>query len=781
MSREKSARMSSVGILRRCLCLSACMMLAWSGLSLLGSSNPAQAAPAPSVTTLPGSYSSMAVDPVNDHVFVSTPGSGSVEVLDFSGTLVDTITGFSVSPSPYANSIIYADGSIYMTDTTNGTVDQIDPSTLSVTVLDTGFVSPFDLVYAAGTLWTTSGGSWPPPTLVGVDIANGVATSYPQLLQGFGLVSGGSGSPDTIFSYDPGDSPMTINRIDVTSTPVAGVSVDQDGLSNTMQIDNVNDVAISPDGSFLIPAGGAPYEFDELTTSNLQNSGTTYSAVPYPSAIAITSANGGLVAGGLDGLEGPDLIVYPLGDPSEQILTSNGSGEDDEVVPRGLSFSPDGESLFEVTHSLTGDTGFEFQVVDLPNEMQPTRFSIAVDNSPSAAINWGGGASLSEVGLPSTATGVVSFSANGSGLCVINLTGQSDESTSCVTSSSLDVGSYPVTATFTDTDWDFQNSDSTNSVTLTIEPAPPPVPPSPGPSTPTAPSTPTPLSTPTAPSTPTPPSSPTAPSTVPPGSPSPASTTAEGGYDLVGSDGGVFVFNPLGVSGGFYGSLPGMGIDVNDIVGMVPTANDEGYYLVGSDGGVFAFGNAPFYGSLPGQDVHVHDIVGIIPTSGDTGYYLVGSDGGIFAFGSAQYLGSLPAQNIHVDNVVGIAATPNGRGYWVVTSTGHVYNFGSASAYGSANAPVTAIAASPDGDGYWLVGPDGGIFTFGASSFYGSLPGQAIDVDDIVGIVPSADGKGYLLFGSDGGIFTFGDAGFEGSLPGISTHVHDIVGAVPTS
>jgi hypothetical protein len=84
----------------------------------------------------------MAVDPVDDLVFVSTPGNGGVEVLDFSGNIVDTINGFGLSPSDEANSIVFADGSIYMTDTTNGTVDRIDPSTMSVQVLTSGLVTP---------------------------------------------------------------------------------------------------------------------------------------------------------------------------------------------------------------------------------------------------------------------------------------------------------------------------------------------------------------------------------------------------------------------------------------------------------------------------------------------------------------------------------------------------------------------------------------------------------------------------------------------------------------
>ena len=74
------------------------------------------------------------------------------------------------------------------------------------------------------------------------------------------------------------------------------------------------------------------------------------------------------------------------------------------------------------------------------------------------------------------------------------------------------------------------------------------------------------------------------------------------GYDLAGSDGGVFVF-PVGQSSGFFGSLPGLGVKVDNIVGIVPTNNFTGYNLVGSDGGVFVFpvGQvAGFFGSLPG-------------------------------------------------------------------------------------------------------------------------------------------------------------------------------------
>jgi len=273
------------------------------------------------------------------------------------------------------------------------------------------------------------------------------------------------------------------------------------------------------------------------------------------------------------------------------------------------------------------------------------------------------------------------------------------------------------------------------------------------------------------------------PNPPPPPAPSPPAPPPSG-YDLVGSDGGVFVF-PTGQSGGFYGSLPGLGVHVDDIVGMVPSSDDKGYFLVGQDGGVFAFGDAPFLGSLPGLHVAVHDIRGIVPTSDNRGYFLVGQDGGVFAFGDAPFLGSLPGRAVHVTNVIGIAATPTDNGYWVVTSTGTVYAFGNASALGSATgtpSPVAAVDATPDGAGYWIITQNGSVYPFGDARSFGTLPGIGVTpARPIIGLVTTSDDQGYWLIGGDGGIFAFGDAPFVGSLPGLGIHITDIVGAVPTT
>jgi hypothetical protein len=163
----------------------------------------ASTSPVPTTTLLSGTYSSMAVDPVGDHVFVSLPSAGTVEVLDLSGKFVSTISGFSTGVEA-ANSVIYADSHIYLADTAAGDVDEIDPSTYTVDrVLATGLDQPYDLVDSNGSLWTTTGGFWPPPTLAQVNISNGQVTTYPVRLQGAGLVAG-SGLPNTVFRAHAG-------------------------------------------------------------------------------------------------------------------------------------------------------------------------------------------------------------------------------------------------------------------------------------------------------------------------------------------------------------------------------------------------------------------------------------------------------------------------------------------------------------------------------------------------------------------------------------------------
>jgi hypothetical protein len=279
------------------------------------------------------------------------------------------------------------------------------------------------------------------------------------------------------------------------------------------------------------------------------------------------------------------------------------------------------------------------------------------------------------------------------------------------------------------------------------------------------------------------------------------------GYYLAGSDGGIFAFG----GAPYKGSLPGLGIHVNNIVRTRATPDEGGYWMVGSDGGVFAFGDAPFFGSLPERGIHVNDIVSMAyhqNAAGEVdGYWLIGSDGGVFAFGGADYHGGLPGLGIKPNQpIIGIVPSGTGSGYLLVGQDGGVFAIGTNNFHGSLPGlgihvdDIKDIRVFPNGGGYWLVGSDGGVFSFGTNPTFpdgggfpnpGSLPQMGISVNNIVGIDNTDTNNygnslpGYRLIGSDGGVFAFGCGQYvssgPGSIPALGLHVNDIIGGTSAS
>lgn len=451
-TKRTSARRSSAWL------AAALILAAWSTLGPGGDriASASVSVGTPSSTALPGVATSVVVDAVNQHVFVSIPTAGVVDVLDYSGNLVKTITGLAVSPSAYAHEdeLASGPGEVYVADTNSGVIDEINPTTLAIDrQIATGLVTPYALVSAGAYLWTTTGAQWPPPSLVRVDPANGTTVTYSGLLEGAGLVADGS-LPDTLFSYDPGFSPVTVNRIDVSSTPEVTASQDQ----YSPAISNVNDVAVSPDGSYLVPAGGSPYQFDEISSSTLANRNIDYPASPYPTAVAMTPQNGGLFAGGINGIYSSDLDLYPLNDQSDllfsyQFPSGNGS-TNDEVVPGGLAFSPDGTRLFVVTADGSG-SGSTFHVFTIgPVQGVATTTTVTSSLDPSA---FGQLVTFSATVAPTHGGGSVSFYADGSsspisGCAWLSLSLVSGAYKAQCQDAALAVGTHTVTARYSGED-----------------------------------------------------------------------------------------------------------------------------------------------------------------------------------------------------------------------------------------------------------------------------------------------------------------------------------------
>ena len=405
-----------------------------------------------------------------------------------------------------------------------------------------------------------------------------------------------------------------------------------------------------------------------------------------------------------------------------------------------------------------------------------TNFTITVNNSSSGAITAGESATLAEVGLPSIATGTVTFSGNGYDLCTISLTGQTNEPTTCLSSPSLLVGDYDIGAEFNDPSESFVDSISSNTLTLGVSPLGSPTSPTTSPTTSPSPGAPTSPTT-TSPTTSPSPGAPTSPTTTSPTtSTPPVDQGAKEGYDLVGSDGGIFTFG----SAPFYGSTGALKLQ-RPVVGITPTSDHGGYWLVASDGGIFSFGDATFYGSIPGLGFAPAGssspkrlnapIVGIVPSADGGGYFMVASDGGVFTFGDAKFEGSCPGIGGCSGAAVAVMPDASGNGYWLVTATGHVYAFGDAVTTYGAPGPqsmlVTSAMRTADGGGYWILFANGVVDAYGDALNLGGPTGSVTALDPATTIFATFDGGGYWVASANGSVFSYGDAPYDGGTSGM--------------
>jgi len=393
-----------------------------------------------------------------------------------------------------------------------------------------------------------------------------------------------------------------------------------------------------------------------------------------------------------------------------------------------------------------------------------TSFTISVNGTQSPTITNNATATFGESGLPFAAIGELTFKENGVSVCQVGLNGTIGEQTGCSSGWAFGLGSFPVTATFTDTDGSFSSSTSSNTVMLSVTPQSS----SPSPTSPTSPTSPASTTSPTSPST-------SPPSASPPSTTSPSTQGAKEGYDLVGSDGGIFTFG----SAPFYGSTGSLRLQ-RPVVGITPTVDHGGYWLVASDGGIFTFGDATFYGSIPGLGFAPAGspnpkrlnapIVGIVPSAHGNGYFMVASDGGVFTFGDAKFEGSCPGIGGCSGAAVAVMPDASGNGYWLVTATGHVYAFGDAPSYGTPgpqSVPVTSAVRTVDGGGYWILFANGVVDAYGDALNLGGPTGSVDTVNPAATVFATSDGGGYWVASANGSVFTYGDAPYDGGVSGM--------------
>jgi uncharacterized repeat protein (TIGR02543 family) len=295
----------------------------------------------------------MVVDSDSQHVFVSSGVGGSViDVLNFDGSLVKTITGESGASQMAVDPTRHT---LYVALYSSNAISEIDTQTLTETTRfsTAPYANPYSLVIASGKLWFSGiGGSGfvASANLDGTGVAaSGITAGLPALLS-----AGGSNDHLLATAYYAG-SPSSVSLYDVSSGSPAQVTGPQ-GDPEGQQPCALGDFSVSPSGANVLFASPCLSHAAALATDFFGGTTYEYPSGPTPNAVA-WSPDGQYVAIGAAGGGGnaPLVRVFP---------TTSGQpawGWSQSVAPHDLAFSPDGTQVYALV-GLNG--GFGFQVLD---------------------------------------------------------------------------------------------------------------------------------------------------------------------------------------------------------------------------------------------------------------------------------------------------------------------------------------------------------------------------------------------------------------------------------
>lgn len=306
-----------------------------------------------------GGFGAMAIDDSAEHVFVSQPPGNDVEEYDFQGNLIATISNLYGAYGMAINA-----GELYIAESTTGSIVEVplgNPSSNPATVA-TGLIDPTWLVYTGGKLWTAeqntgSGVGW--GNVASADPITGTVAPLTGSFYDPDLAVSPA-DPNTLFVAEDGLSPGSIYRYDVSGSTPTQVAVNPFTSQS-----NIEGLAVSPDGTRVIPASGAPYEFEELDASTLKPDGLIYPGAAYPSAVTVSAS--GMLATGLFGYDSTDINVYPLGKPAASFTAAVGVASNGwaDILKHGLVLNADGTRLFAVSGQADSSAPDAFAAIQL--------------------------------------------------------------------------------------------------------------------------------------------------------------------------------------------------------------------------------------------------------------------------------------------------------------------------------------------------------------------------------------------------------------------------------
>ena len=315
--------------------------------------------------------------PVEPVVFV-TSGAASAPIYVYdvnTGTLLRTLNSNFTQPAALA---ISGDGqTLYVSDNAaSGWVIQVLDATsgalqtsypLTGLFLSSGAQLGPQIAYARPDTHSVLLSPW---SANAFDLTTGATYSLVSMVNGSSGVGGAviTVSPDqsTVYGISTGVDPANVGAYGIVYSSLPGVGLIVTPKANNSGISpsrgNGQDIAVSPDGTRVYVAAGAPYEFDVLDGTTLVQQ-SALAGAPYPSNVE-TSWNG-LVAGGTQNGQSTsgNIWVYDsAGNLLSQLYSDSPSGANSNILePRTLLFSGDGARL-----ASTSFFGLRFQAAPAP-------------------------------------------------------------------------------------------------------------------------------------------------------------------------------------------------------------------------------------------------------------------------------------------------------------------------------------------------------------------------------------------------------------------------------
>ncbi|MFE3718442.1 WD40 repeat domain-containing protein [Streptomyces cyaneofuscatus] len=304
------------------------------------------------------SLGDIVADGVHQRVFISDPQSGQILATDYSGKVVRVlgelpgVTGLELSADS---------ATLYAGVAASDHIVAIDTATLTESArYDIGLgTRPTHPALAGGKLWFGYGaateGNIGSLDLSGEEPVVTLDQEPDRTWYSAPVLASSPGAPDKLAAAEESSSPAELAVYDVASGTAERTAKLRSDASN------VSDIAVSPDGTQLVVASGAPYFHQVYRTSDLRAE-QGYTSKHYPNAVDI--APNGTVAAGIEGSYDPDIYIYPKGASKTVPVrtydfpnTGTHSGSD-HLESAGLAWAPDGSRLFAVSVNSEGTRSF---------------------------------------------------------------------------------------------------------------------------------------------------------------------------------------------------------------------------------------------------------------------------------------------------------------------------------------------------------------------------------------------------------------------------------------